>query len=308
MEDGPFPSVTAVVATRDRPELLRRAVAAILGQGYDGPIECIVVFDRSEPAPPDVETGPARVLRCITNERTPGLAGARNTGALAAAGELIAFCDDDDEWEPEKLRAQVEALFARDGAEVATTGIAVEYEDRTVERVPPSDTVTFEDLLRSRMVELHPSSVLVRRNAFLDGIGLVDEAIPGSYGEDYEWLLRAARRAPVVAVRRPLVRVRWGRSSWFAGRWQTMAEALTYLLDRYPEFETQPRGYARIAGQIAFAHAGAGQQALARRWARRSLTASRGRERRAWLALLVGLRLLSAERVLRAANARGRGI
>ena len=48
---------------------------------------------------------------------------------------------------------------------------------------------------------------MYRRAAFLDGIGPVDEAIPGSYGEDYEWVLRAARRGPVVTVQEPLVRV-----------------------------------------------------------------------------------------------------
>jgi glycosyltransferase involved in cell wall biosynthesis len=301
--------VTTVVPTRDRPEMLRQAVASILGQDYQGDVECIVVFDRSEPRPPEAPTsGTHRTLRCITNERTPGLAGARNTGALAAGGELLAFCDDDDEWEPDKLRRQVETLASRAEAEVVASGIAVRYEDRTVERVPTMDTVRFEDLLRSRIVELHPSSVVVRRNAFLDGIGMVDEAIPGSYGEDYEWLLRAARRSPVAVVRRPLVRVRWGPSSWFAGRWQMMADALSYLLDRYPEFRSEPRGYARIAGQVAFANAGAGRREPARSWAWRSLVASRGRERRAWLALAVSLRIVSAERVLGILNARGRGI
>ena len=37
--DG-WPSVSAVVCTRDRPELLRKAIAAILGQDYEGRIEC----------------------------------------------------------------------------------------------------------------------------------------------------------------------------------------------------------------------------------------------------------------------------
>ena len=43
------PLVSVVVPTRDRPELLRRAVGAILGQSYKGPIECLVVFDQSDP-------------------------------------------------------------------------------------------------------------------------------------------------------------------------------------------------------------------------------------------------------------------
>jgi len=43
------PTVSVVVPTRDRPELLRRAVTAILEQTYPGPVECLVVFDQSDP-------------------------------------------------------------------------------------------------------------------------------------------------------------------------------------------------------------------------------------------------------------------
>ena len=50
----------------------------------------------------------------------------------------------------------------------------------------------FEDLLKSRVFAADPSTVLVRRRAMLERIGLVDEQTPGSYGEDHEWLLRAA--------------------------------------------------------------------------------------------------------------------
>ncbi|HKQ02174.1 MAG TPA: glycosyltransferase, partial [Actinomycetes bacterium] len=42
------PAVSVVVPTRDRPELLRRAVTAILSQTYPGPVECLVVFDQSD--------------------------------------------------------------------------------------------------------------------------------------------------------------------------------------------------------------------------------------------------------------------
>ncbi|HET9006452.1 MAG TPA: glycosyltransferase, partial [Actinomycetes bacterium] len=49
MAAEPPPTVSVVVPTRDRPEQLRRAVTAILGQRYQGPVECLVVFDQSDP-------------------------------------------------------------------------------------------------------------------------------------------------------------------------------------------------------------------------------------------------------------------
>jgi glycosyltransferase involved in cell wall biosynthesis len=302
-----LPRVSVVVPTRDRPELLRRAVTAILGQTYKGPVECLVVFDQSEPDLPWPDLPPGRSLVVCRNDRTPGLAGARNSGILAATGELVAFCDDDDEWLPEKLARQVARLLATPGAAVSTTGILVRYQDRTITRLAPTILVTHRQLLRSRLTELHPSTVLARRDRLLAQIGLVDEDIPGSYAEDYEWLLRASRHGPVLAVPEPLAVIHWHQSSFFADRWRTIIAALTYLVDKHRDLQQEPSGLARIYGQIAFAHAALGERKPARRWARRTLSLNR-RERRAYLALAISLGLVSAKTVVRMAHGAGKGI
>lgn len=308
MSAAAYPSVSAVVPTRDRPELLRTAVRAILAQDYPGPIEVVVVYDRSEPDWSLASTAdPLRRVRVITNDRTPGLAGARNCGTLAAEGELIAFCDDDDEWLPGKLLAQVAALDAHPAAQFVSCGIRISYDGRTVDRVLARDSVPLAALLRDRMTELHPSTFLIRSVALRTGFGLVDEEIPGSYAEDYEFLLRAARAAPLINIRTPYVLVRWHRSSYFARRWDTISAALQWLLTRYPEFGTEPAGEARVAGQIAFARAASGDRRGALRWARRTL-ARNPREPRAYLALAVAGRVVRADAVLRALHRRGRGI
>jgi glycosyltransferase involved in cell wall biosynthesis len=301
------PPVSVVVPTRDRPEPLRRAVTAILGQTYRGPVECVVVYDQSDPELSWPEPPPGRRLVVVRNQRTPGLAGARNSGVLAATGELVAFCDDDDEWRPQKLARQVPRLVATPSAAVSTTGIVVRHQDRTTTRLAPTILVTHRQLLRSRLTELHPSTVLARRRPLLDDIGLADEQIPGSYAEDYDWLLRATRLAPVLAVPEPLVVVHWHQSSFFAERWRTIIAALTYLVDKHRELRQEPAGLARIYGQIAFAHAALGERRQARRWARRALALDR-RERRAYLALAVSLRLVRARTVVRMARAAGKGI
>ncbi|MFC0509386.1 glycosyltransferase family 2 protein [Micromonospora costi] len=302
------PPVSVVVPTRDRPELLRRAVGAVVAQAHPGPVEVVVVYDRSEPDGSLVELSrPGRRVRVIRNERTPGLAGARNSGALAAEGELIAFCDDDDEWLPGKLDAQVAALAAAPEAEFVSCGIRVSYDGRMVDRVLAKDRVTLADLLRDRLTELHPSTFLMRASALRDGFGLVDEEIPGSYAEDYEFLLRAARSAPLINLRTPYALVRWHRRSYFAARWDTISTALQWLLDRYPEFRGQPAGEARVTGQIAFARAASGDRREAVRWASRTIRRN-PREPRAYLALAVAGRVVRADAVLRTLHRRGRGI
>lgn len=112
---GYSPDVDVVVATRERPELLRSCIRAIFDSDYAGAIRVIVVYDQSEPdegLATEVELGlrEGRSIHVTSNSRTPGLAGARNTGLLTADAELVAFCDDDDTWLPAKLARQVAAL------------------------------------------------------------------------------------------------------------------------------------------------------------------------------------------------------
>lgn len=300
-------SVSVVVPTHNRPKLVVEAVRAIMDQDHEGPVQVLVVFDNSTPHPIEVTCPPGRSLRILVNDaRTPGLAGARNTGILAADSAYVAFCDDDDAWLPGKLSAQMAALRAHGADAVVATGVLVETDRGAYPRPGPTRTLGQDDFLRDRIMEIHPSTLLFRRDTLTDVIGLVDEDVPGSYGEDYELLLRATRTVPVINVAQPLVRVGFHAGSCYASRWQTIIAGLRYLLERYPEFAHVPRGLARIHGQIAFAHAALG----ARRDARRSAWAAlrgNGLEKRAYAALLVSIGFPS-DWVATLARSRGRGI
>jgi hypothetical protein len=232
------------------------------------------------------------------------LAGARNTGADVATTELLAFCDDDDVWWPEKLRAQVE-LMRRDGSSVSVTGVRIVADERETDRIPPP-VVTQGLLLRSRVTEVHPSSVVVDAAAFRDIIGPIDEAIPGSYGEDYEWLLRAAGTHPIAGVPQPLVTVHWG-ASLFADRWPTIIDAIAYLTLKHPDLLDDDANAARLLGRLAFAHAALRHRREASRWAWRSIR-RRAREPRPYLALAVASGCVRASTIQRRANRAGRGV
>jgi len=301
-----LPGVSVVVPTRGRPELVQRAVRAILDQAYEGEVECVVVFDGENPGLPEIATAAGRSLVVVENRRAAGAAGARNTGAEIGRGELVAFCDDDDEWLPRKLERQVALLHGIRGPAVIGCGIVVARGARSRERLAP-EHVGYDELLRRRVAELHMSTLLLRRHDFLETIGAFDEQMPGSFGEDYEWSLRAARSAEIRTVREPLVRIHWHGSSWFTTQWQTMIAALKYLLRENGDFGRDPAALARIYGQIAFAYAALGDRSSSRTWVRRTLGLD-WREPRGYLALLVSSRLLPAEAAVRAANFFGRGI
>lgn len=301
------PSVSVLIATAGRPEMLRDAVRSIVEQDYPGPLQVVVVFDRIEVDPlTDVDVPDRVELHTVPNTRAPGLVGARNTGIHAATGEIIAFCDDDDAWAPGKLARQVQYWAEHPEASAIAGGIRIVSHARTTER-RPQPVATFEELLVDRMVEIHPSALICRRADLFGPVGLVDEDLPSSYGEDYDLLLRLARHAPVHSVPETVLTVRWDRPSFFREHWGDIADALTYLLRKFPEFETTAKGTARITGQVAFAHAARGDRRQAVRWARATLRRDPG-QLRAWGALAVSTGLVSAERLQNAVANLGRGL
>lgn len=101
-------TVSVVIPSRDRPQLVGGAVRSALQQSLPG-VEVVVVVDGPDPETEDV-------LRRIDDPRLryevlpapSGAAAARNAGVECARGEWIAFLDDDDEWLPEKLALQYE--------------------------------------------------------------------------------------------------------------------------------------------------------------------------------------------------------
>ncbi len=112
-------SVSVVIPTRNRPQMVFAAVRSALSQTLP-PAEVIVVIDG--PATLDAaglqqraEDGTQAALAQVTDIRLRilalpsqvGGAEARNIGVRAATGDWIAFLDDDDLWLPGKLAAQL---------------------------------------------------------------------------------------------------------------------------------------------------------------------------------------------------------
>ncbi len=92
--------------------MLMAAVRSALGQSWPV-MEVIVVLDG-----PDLEAG--ALLATLRDDRVrvlplaapAGGAEARNIGIRAARGAWVALLDDDDEWLPEKIATQIQALDA----------------------------------------------------------------------------------------------------------------------------------------------------------------------------------------------------
>jgi glycosyltransferase involved in cell wall biosynthesis len=300
-----LPSVGVVIPTRDRPETIGQALKAVLAQDYAGPMRVIVVYDGT---PPDYLLARAlpRPVMVLSNWRTPGLAGTRNTGVLGLDTDLVAFCDDDTEWASGKLTAQVQALTARPESEFATCAIEVEHAGRRTPRLADQDTVRVEDLVAARMEMLHSSTFLMRRAALLGGLGLVAEDAQGSDNEGWDLLLRAAKRSPVVHVDQALVRVRWLQQPHSAYEYASRISSLRWMMTRHPEIRGCRPGAARVYRELACWSAASGNRRDAWYFSAKAIR-NNWREPGTAMAIAAASGVVRADRVLGALDRRAWG-
>lgn len=185
-----MPNITAVIPTRNRHDLLERAIQSVKDQ--DPPVHEIIVVD--EASEPPVH---ASVATTVVRHNSPvGPGGARNAGIRHATGEVIAFLDDDDLWLPKKIRRIIDA-FER----IPDAGVVF----HSVSFLPPkaqicegNSLVTLDDPVK-RMLSArppHPSGLTVTAAA-LSKIKF-DETMPAA--ADLDFNIRLAESYKVVEI------------------------------------------------------------------------------------------------------------
>ena len=164
-----LPTSTVVIATRDRPELVRATVASVLA-GETVPEE-IVVADQS--AAPTAIDG-ARTLSVPPR----GLSASRNRGIEAASGEIVLVTDDDILVAPGWHRAFVEALVAGGPHTVATGRVVIGEPEVPGGFAPSSAASERPAAYRGRLaVDVLAGGNMAAWRATLVEIGLFDERL-----------------------------------------------------------------------------------------------------------------------------------
>lgn len=186
--------ISVIVRTKDRPELLADALRSLEASTWRT-TEIVLVNDGGEePELPSELTLP--VLR-VDLETSRGRAGAANAGLAAATGDVVTFLDDDDLVEPDHLETLV-GLADAAGVRVAYTDAAVGVWElgpggweRVERRLPYRRDFDPERLLVDNYIPFH--TLVVERELALE-VGPFDEDL--EFFEDWDFLLRLARRAP----------------------------------------------------------------------------------------------------------------
>lgn len=179
-----MPSVTVVVPTHNRPDMLRDALDSIRRQTFDD-FECLIVDDRSEPpvqAPADAR------FRLVRLDGVGGCSVARNAGITAARGTYVTFLDDDDIW----TAAHLECLMAESGADRIVIGQRGDLATQRPAAHRKFDANAHDTILDSYTPSL--GQAMIPR----DACPQFDETFTAA--EDIDWWLRATERIPRIVT------------------------------------------------------------------------------------------------------------
>src|SRR6266550_3498046 len=158
------PSVSVVIPTYQRRDLVMRAIDSALSQTCPA-TEVLVVDDGSTDG--TAEALSARQLSGVKVLSQPhtGLSTARNVAINVARGDVVAFLDSDDRWLPDHLAVVGELLARHPLAVLVATHRDFQFGDETPRDAGLRDTA--ERLILMRTAVGVPSSVAVRREAVL---------------------------------------------------------------------------------------------------------------------------------------------
>ena len=193
--------VSVVVVSRERPQLLLRCLASLAQIDYH-PFEIIVV---SDPKGADaVEMSEFSDLVKLMRFDQSNISAARNVGIDHAAGEIVAFIDDDSVAEPLWLANLVAPIcekvaVASGGFVIGRNGISFQWTAHTVNELGQSQPVDVDVPSVVPFAKTEGTNMAFRRDVLID-IGGFDEAYRFYMDEtDLNWRLGCAG-LPVAIV------------------------------------------------------------------------------------------------------------
>jgi glycosyltransferase involved in cell wall biosynthesis len=200
------PKVSVVIPTRNRPELVQRAIASALSQSFRE-LEVIVVIDGTDPSTSaQLSQIMDQRLVIVALEESVGGAEARNVGARRARGQWIALLDDDDEWLPGKIAAQLAVAEQSGSSRTLVTSKYLERRTGKVDMVRPrrlprkSERIT--DYMFDYLCYFQTSTFFCARELFLD----ISFKAGLKNFQDIDWFLRVSSDPTVnlIIVPKPL--------------------------------------------------------------------------------------------------------
>lgn len=183
--------LSVVVVSVGRPEALRRCLIGLSQQAVAG-CEVIVVAD--PPGQAAARSLPVAGALKLLPQRQPNISAARNAGIAAAAGDIIAFIDDDAVPEPIWTTAILEAFATPDlaaitGPVLGRNGITLQWGPLMVNGLAQDIPIGPNGTIRDGFARKLQGTNMAFRRETLDQIGGFDEAMH-FYLDDTDMALR----------------------------------------------------------------------------------------------------------------------
>jgi glycosyltransferase involved in cell wall biosynthesis len=193
-----MPAISVIIPVYNGEKTIKETIESVLNQTFTD-FELIAINDGSQDGTLDIISQIQDPRIKVFSYPNSGVNASRNRGFKLAAGEFIAFLDDDDLWTPDKLEAQYKALLNNPQAAVAISW--TDWIDESGKIIGRGGYVSWEGDALARMllndfVE-SGSNALIRKQALFE-VGGFDESL--THAEDWDMWLRLAARYHYTTV------------------------------------------------------------------------------------------------------------
>jgi teichuronic acid biosynthesis glycosyltransferase TuaG len=196
--------VSVVIATYRRSSLLSQTLNSIINQTYQN-LEIIIVDDGSHDSTTNTVLSVAdNRIKFFSIPHSGRPAVPRNYGISKATGEYIAFCDDDDLWDSEKLQKQIDCFNLNPNIALIYTDYIIFSDNGYVSQSTNLHTNVEKQLYDNKVAF---SSAIVRANV-IKKIGNFDERMILKASEDYLFFTKLMASFPYFYLELPLMRYR----------------------------------------------------------------------------------------------------
>jgi glycosyltransferase involved in cell wall biosynthesis len=248
-----WPSVSVVTPSFNQARFIGRTIDSVLSQGYPN-LQYIVVDGGSTDGTLGILRSYGEHLEWIS-EPDRGQTDAINKGFRMATGDIVAWLNSDDTYQPGAIRAAAEA-FVRSPDVAMVYGQCWMIDERD-ERIRPYDlrpyasTDVFDRLLNSDPSFIPQQTVFMSR-AVVRNIGPLDDQL--FMCMDYDYWLRISRSCPVIFVSRFIANFRIHSGAKSARHpWRSLME-LSQIRAKYsPRLVSwfYPRQFYRLARALS---------------------------------------------------------
>ncbi len=281
-DDEVVPDVSVIMATYNRPSLVRRAVESLRMQTY-GDWEFIIVDDASstEVVEEIASAITDQRIRLIRRPANGGPSAARNTGLAVAKGRFLAFLDDDDEFHPHKLARQVEQLQRAPAYVTGTLGLCVTPDQPLGKPWPPD----VSELRREQLLDMF--SIRNLGQALFRGEAArsvrFDESLP--FMEDWDYVVRTVgSEGRLLVDNEPVMSMNYDATARVTQNAENVLRSVEELYSRYEGEIVRDRHLdARWRARIAYDALRFGHSRRARRHAMAAVRRTPGDLRRWYL-------------------------